>query len=105
MTTARLAVQVVCALPSRQVVIDLEVPAGTTLRQAVERSRIAERLPGFALGDLSYGVFGTVRDPGELVRDGDRVELYRALADDPKAIRRRRASEQSARKTPRSSGS
>ena len=105
MTKARLAVQVVFALPARQVAIDLEVPAGTTLRQAVERSRIVERLPGLAPGDLAYGVFGTVRDPGELVRDGDRVELYRPLADDPKAIRRRRASEQSTLKTRRPSDS
>lgn len=94
MTASRLAVQVVCALPGRQVVVDLDVPPGTTLRQAVERARLGETLPDLDPGTLALGVFGKVRDPGELVRDGDRVELYRPLEDDPKAIRRRRAREQ-----------
>lgn len=86
--------QVVYALPERQCVIDLEVPAGTTLRQAIERSRIGETFPELDLARSRIGVFGTVRSPGDTAQAGDRIEIYRPLTDDPKAIRRRRAREQ-----------
>jgi uncharacterized protein len=45
------------------------------------------------------GIFGRVCDPGQLLADGDRVEIYRPLAADPKSARRARARE--ARKNPR----
>ncbi len=91
----KILVQVVYALSDRQCVIDLEVPAGTTLRQAVERSRVGDAFPDLDLARCAIGVFGELRDPGDQAVAGDRIEIYRPLADDPKAIRRRRALEQS----------
>ncbi|MEQ8497715.1 MAG: RnfH family protein [Gammaproteobacteria bacterium] len=70
----------------------LSVPAGTTLRGAVERARFS----GVDLATCRLGVFGVERPPEDLVRDGDRVEIYRPLRDDPKVIRRRRAAAQRA---------
>mgnify|MGYP001197841776 FL=1 len=94
MAGEKLKVQVVYALPDEQRVIAIEVPIGATLRNAVERSRIADYFPDLDLAVCELGVFGEIRNPGGLVAAGDRIEIYRALEDDPKAIRRRRAQEQ-----------
>ncbi len=91
MASDRLRVEVVLALPERAVVIELEVPAGVSLRNAVERSRIAEQAGDIDLAACTLGVFGEKRPPETLVADGDRIEIYRPLAADPKTIRRRRA--------------
>ncbi len=90
----KLKVQVVYVLPDVQRVIVIEVPRGATLRNAVERSRIADHFPDLDLAVCELGIFGEKRDPGDLVAAGDRIEIYRPLEDDPKAIRRRRAREQ-----------
>jgi hypothetical protein len=79
----------VFALPSTQRVVSLAVPAGTTLRQAVERSRVLDDVAAEVVSTLTYGVFGRALPPDALVRDGDRIEIYRPLALDPKQRRRR----------------
>jgi putative ubiquitin-RnfH superfamily antitoxin RatB of RatAB toxin-antitoxin module len=62
----------------------LVLPAGATLAQALERT-------GWALPQgLKIGVWGRQREPGDVLRDGDRVELYRGLTVDPKEARRKR---------------
>lgn len=83
--------QVVYALRDRQVVIDLEVPAGTTLREAVERSGIGAQISGFELGHAALGVHGQLRPVDTPVQAGDRIEIYRPLQADPKQARRVRA--------------
>ncbi|MBA2780329.1 RnfH family protein [Billgrantia kenyensis] len=89
-------VEVAFALPERQRIVALEVPRGTTARQAVVLAGLEQRFPEvppatFAEADL--GIFGQpLRDPGEYrLRDGDRVEVYRPLEIDPKQARARRA--------------
>lgn len=84
-------IEVAAALPQRQLVIALEVPAGTTLAEAVARANMAERLPGLVVDEARLGVFGRLRPPDSLLRDGDRVEIYRPLAADPKEVRRQLA--------------
>ena len=85
-----LAVEVVYALPERQHRIALNVPPGTTLRGAIERSRILETCPEIDLAVNAIGVFGRRRTLADLVADGERVEIYRPLVVDPKEARRRR---------------
>lgn len=70
--------------------VALEVPIGTTLRGALERARVEDRLTAEELAGASFGIFGVVSAPETTLADGDRVEIYRPLADDPKLIRRRR---------------
>ena len=79
-------VTVVMAWPARVERIELQVPAGTTIGEAVARSGITADTAA-----LEVGVFGERRRSHDLVRAGDRIEIYRPLQDDPKAIRRRRA--------------
>jgi putative ubiquitin-RnfH superfamily antitoxin RatB of RatAB toxin-antitoxin module len=93
MAGADIGIEVACALPERQLLLALTVPAGTTLLQAVARSRILEQFPALAPATLCYGVFGKrEKKPEERVlQDGDRVEIYRPLLIDPVEARRARA--------------
>lgn len=86
-----LAVEVVYALPGRAVLARVEVPAGATLREAIGRSGLLEQFPEIDLARNRVGVFGRLRALDQPVAPGDRVEIYRPLAADPKERRRRRA--------------
>ncbi|MCC6710279.1 MAG: RnfH family protein [Gammaproteobacteria bacterium] len=101
MAVERAHVEVVYAAPGEQWAIALDVPQGTTLRGALERARVFERYPPEVTAVWSYGIFGVPCAMGAVLGDGDRIEIYRPLADDPKAIRRRRGARQRARHTPR----
>ncbi len=97
MAVERIAVEVAWASAEDQWVVALEVPTGTTLRAALERARVEDRLPVEALATASFGIFGVVKPPETMLADGDRVEIYRPLADDPKLIRRRRGARRARR--------
>jgi putative ubiquitin-RnfH superfamily antitoxin RatB of RatAB toxin-antitoxin module len=85
-------VEVACALPDRQRVVVVPLTAaGLTARQAVERSGLLQEFPEVAAQPLALGVYGEPCEPDRPLRDGDRVELYRPLRHDPRAVRRERA--------------
>jgi putative ubiquitin-RnfH superfamily antitoxin RatB of RatAB toxin-antitoxin module len=81
---ARLRVEIVSARPDRQDLVVLQVPAGTSAAEAVRQS-------GLEAGGLRLGIGGKVVPAARILRDGDRVELLRPLAADPKEARRQRA--------------
>ena len=81
-------VEVAYALPAEQVVVALRVPAGTTALEAIELSGILERFPDIRLSDNPIGVYGRVVDPGRVLENRDRVEIYRPLETDPREARR-----------------
>src|SRR5699024_10857217 len=91
MAADRIAVEVAAALPERQLIVALEVPAGTTLAEAVEQADLPARLPGLVVDCQRLGIFGKRRDPDTVLAPGDRVEIYRPLTADPKEIRRQLA--------------
>lgn len=86
-------VEVVYALPHKQKLLSLQVPAGTTMFEAAQQSGITEHFPELDLAAASMGVFGKVEgSPRQRVmQDGERVEIYRALTADPKENRKARA--------------
>ena len=69
----------------------VRVEAGATVGDAVRVSGIADDLGAMGIDCTHVGVFGRAVDPATLLRDGDRVEVYRPLNMDPKEARRRRA--------------
>jgi putative ubiquitin-RnfH superfamily antitoxin RatB of RatAB toxin-antitoxin module len=84
-------VEVVYALPDTVDAVTLSVPPGTTLRDALVASGLAQRHPEIRLDEQAFGIFGR-RVPLETrLAPGDRIEVYRPLAVDPKEARRRRA--------------
>lgn len=85
------AVEVVYARPGGAALARVVLPAGATLRDAVERSGLLEQFAEIDLARNRVGVFGRLRSLEQPVADGDRVEIYRPLAADPKVRRRRRA--------------
>jgi len=88
---ATMPVEVAYALPARQVIVRLQVPAGTTAREAVLRSAIATQFPGLDAEASPLGIFGKAVADGQVLQEGDRVEIYRPLIADPKEARRARA--------------
>lgn len=79
------------ASPLEQVLLKVGVTEGDSLEQAVLRSGLLDRFPQIDLGTGRIGVFGRLRDRGERVAPGDRIEIYRELLADPKVARRQRA--------------
>ena len=76
---------------ARQQEIAVDVPTGTTLQQALalHARQIAVLLNGERAA--ANGVWGKVRAPHYVLREGDRIEIYRSLKADPKQARRARA--------------
>lgn len=84
-----LRVEVVFALPERQCLLQVELPAGATAIEAVRHSGLAQET---ALPEpLELSIFGRPCPHSARLADGDRVEVLRALVFDPKESRRRRA--------------
>ncbi|MFV0276342.1 MAG: RnfH family protein [Parahaliea sp.] len=86
-----LQVEVAYALPGRQAIVPLQVAANTTAIQAVHQSGIVRQFEGLDVDNTKLGIFGKVVSPQQALRDGDRVEIYRPLIADPKAVRKARA--------------
>ncbi|MGF6444989.1 RnfH family protein [Paraburkholderia youngii] len=88
--SARLTVEVCYALAGEQALIAVELPAGATLRQAIDASGILRRFPSIDLNTQKVGVFGKLKPLDTVLADHDRVEIYRPLLVDPKVSRQRR---------------
>jgi len=87
-------VEVVLAMPERQELVALKVPAGSTLADAITLSGLPDMFEEFELDLSRVGIFGKKISPDQVLRDGDRVEIYRPLIADPKEVRRQRALKQ-----------
>lgn len=88
-----ITVEVAYALPQEQVVLSLSVLPGTTAQQAVELSGILNKFPEIDLARNKLGIFAKLSKPDTVLRDRDRVEIYRPLIADPKEVRKKRAEE------------
>lgn len=91
-------VEVAYALPHKQKIIALLVEPGTTALQAVQRSKMSDHFPNLDVTTAKLGIFGqSLGTKGlgtadkHVLHAGDRVEIYRPLASDPKEARRKRA--------------
>ena|SRR5689334_11150503 len=87
----RIRVEVAYAEAGRQTLLELEVPEGTTVAQAIALSGIEATYPRINVGEMKTGIFGTLVPRQTQLREGDRVEIYRDLTIDPKEARRRRS--------------
>jgi putative ubiquitin-RnfH superfamily antitoxin RatB of RatAB toxin-antitoxin module len=86
-----IAVEVAYATPEKQLIMPLQVKPGTTLLEAVRLSGILEHFPEIDLENSKFGIFSKISQPDTVLREKDRVEIYRPLIADPKESRRRRA--------------
>ena len=84
-------VEVAWGTAERQTLIALHVEEGATVAQALQAAGVRREFHGLPLESMPVGVFGRPVERAEVLKPGDRVELYRPLAMDPKEARRRRA--------------
>ncbi|MBL8451996.1 MAG: RnfH family protein [Zoogloea sp.] len=87
-------VDVCYALRDRQEIVHLRLPEGCTVQRAIEASGLLQKHPEIDLAKGNkLGVFAKLVKPDAVLRDKDRVEIYRPLIADPKEVRRKRAEE------------
>ena len=91
MSLQQIQIEVAYATPERQQIIPLCVPVGTTVAKAIESSNINKYFPEIDLQEQKVGIWSKAVKLDQELREGDRIEIYRPLIADPKAIRRRRA--------------
>jgi len=86
-------IEVAYATPEKQKIIKLEVDENTSVFDAAVSSGIQKEFPEIDFDSVDMGIFGkVVRKPNEeIVRAGDRIEIYRPLLIDPKQARLNRA--------------
>ena len=90
---SEILIEVAYALPQQQIILPVKVAEGTTAAQAVEASGILQKFPEIDLQQNKLGIFGKLVKPDLVLRERDRVEIYRPLIADPKEVRRQRAAE------------
>ncbi len=88
-----ISVQVVYAMPDQQDVVSIKLPRGAVLRQALEACGLLQKYPEIDMENGRFGIFSRLTKLDTVLRDLDRVEIYRPLIADPKQVRRQRAAE------------
>jgi putative ubiquitin-RnfH superfamily antitoxin RatB of RatAB toxin-antitoxin module len=78
--------------------VSLRLPVGSTSQQAIEASGLLMRYPEIELAKSKVGVYGKLSRMDAVIRDRDRIEIYRPLIADPKEVRKQRAAEGKAMK-------
>ena len=86
-------IEVAYALPKKQLIIPIKVKIGTTAQEAIQLSGITKKFPEIDLSVNQIGIFGKLTQLDHVMRERDRIEIYRPLIADPKEIRRQRAAE------------
>lgn len=81
-------VEVAFALPDRQLLATVTVPDDAVVADALRLCGIEERFPDVSFDELQAGIWGQPVERTHALRDGDRVEVYRPLAMDPREARR-----------------
>lgn len=94
----QIQIEVAYARPGEQALLSLRVAAGSTVAQAIEASGVLAKFPEIDLAQNKVGIFGKLTKLDTVVRERDRIEIYRALIADPKEVRRQRAEEGKAMK-------
>lgn len=83
-------VEVAYAKPEQQAVIAVDLPLESTIEQAIQVSGILLHYPEIDLSRQKVGIFSQVSKLDKTLQDGDRVEIYRPLTQDPMTARRNR---------------
>lgn len=89
----KILVEVAYALPEEQTLLSLEVDEGSDVRQVIVESGILQQHPELDLEKIKVGIFSKLTTMKQVVREKDRIEIYRPLIADPKEVRKKRAAE------------
>jgi putative ubiquitin-RnfH superfamily antitoxin RatB of RatAB toxin-antitoxin module len=89
-------VYVCYGIEKREFIRTMQVEPGTTIGQAIEQSGVLEAFPDINLSTAPVGIYAKKKTLDTVLRERDRVEIYRPLVADPKDSRRRRAAKKDA---------
>ena len=89
----KIMIEVSYALPKKQIIIPILVDKDISVKEAIELSGILKKFKEIDLSLNQVGIFGKLTTLDKILRDRDRIEIYRPLIADPKEIRRKRAAE------------
>jgi len=84
-------VEVACAVEGFQKVVSVRLPIESSIRDAISQSDILSAFPSLEQEEISFGIYGKLAPETTLVKEGDRVEIYRPLVISPMEARRLRA--------------
>lgn len=84
-------VSVVYASKIKQYLQEIDLPEGSTIQQAIEKSALLTEFPEIFLSEAVVGIFGKKNTLSTILHSGDRVEIYRPLTIHPMQKRRRLA--------------
>ena len=87
----KIAVEVVYALPEKQYLQRVMLDEGATVETAIHASGLLELRSDIDLAKNKVGIYSRSVKLADVLKDGDRVEIYRPLIADPKELRRQRA--------------
>ncbi len=93
MSDEKIKIELIYALPDEQNLLRFEVPKGSTIAEGIKLSGILEKYPEIDLEKGKFGIFGKLSKNDTVLREKDRIEIYRPLIADPKEVRRKRAEE------------
>src|SRR5210317_1885138 len=93
MDNPKVHIEIAYATPHKQVILEQEVDAGTSPREAVIESKIDQYFSGIDKKNCDIGIFGKAIRPDHELENGDRIEIYRPLIADPKEVRKKRAAQ------------
>ena len=92
----KLHVAVCYATRAQEFLRELDVDAGTTIGAAIEASGVLAAFPDINLVTQPVGIFAKKKTLDTVLRERDRIEIYRPLVADPKDSRRKRAAKKEA---------
>jgi putative ubiquitin-RnfH superfamily antitoxin RatB of RatAB toxin-antitoxin module len=84
-------IEVVYAEAQLQRIATIDVSEGATIADALAAALSTADFAGINIVGLKTGIYGKLAEPATVLKEGDRVEIYRPLLADPKVARRRRA--------------
>ena len=82
-------ISVAYAVPEKQIWLELSVPEGATVIDAITQSKILLQFPELDLNAQKVGIFGKFCKLNTPLKEGDRVEIYRPITADPLTVPRR----------------
>ncbi|PTV97069.1 hypothetical protein C8J27_101177 [Rhodobacter aestuarii] len=83
-------VGVAYAKPTAQVWRHVDVPEEATAKEAIDRSGLLEQFPEIDLEENKIGVFGQICNLDRVLKEGDRVEIYRPIHPEAELLEKKR---------------
>jgi putative ubiquitin-RnfH superfamily antitoxin RatB of RatAB toxin-antitoxin module len=87
----QIEIEIVYGVPQKQEILVVTVDEGCTVEQAIMASGISNLFTEIDLAIHKVGIWNKVVKLETVLKNLDRIEIYRPLLADPKEVRKRRA--------------